>query len=78
MRVLQVNQKRGVVLLALANLVAALSLSGVLQADDLEERPCSTSGECQCMFEGTAGGFCSGVGGGSPCSSNGPCDNKPD
>lgn len=78
MRVHQVNRKGGVVMLALANLVAALSLSGVLRADDLEERPCSTTGSCHCEFEGTAGGFCSGTGWGSPCSSNGPCDNKPD
>ena len=32
MRLLPVNEKKGVLLLALANVVAALSLSGVLQA----------------------------------------------
>ncbi len=76
MRLLPVNQKKGVLMLALANVVAALSLSGVLQAEDLEERPCSTQGNCHCEFEGTDGGFCSGTGWGSPCSSNSSCEKK--
>jgi hypothetical protein len=77
MRLLPVNEKKGVLLLALANVVAALSLSGVLQANEFEERPCSTSGNCRCEFQGTAGGFCSGSGGGSPCTSNSSCGKNP-
>lgn len=65
------TQKRSLAMLFVLNLVAALSLSGALRADDPDGRPCNEEGKCKCEFEGTAGGFCGSLGYGSACTSGG-------